>query len=31
MLLQSLSFCQREKGMEIVAWCIMTNHVHLVF
>ena len=30
-LLQSLSFCQREKGMEIVAWCIMTNHVHLVF
>lgn len=30
-LLQSLSFCQREKGMEIIAWCIMTNHVHLVF
>lgn len=29
-LLQSLSYCQREKGMEIVAWCIMTNHVHLV-
>lgn len=30
-LVQSLSFCQREKGMEIIAWCIMTNHVHLVF
>ncbi len=30
-LLQSLEFCQREKGMEIFAWCIMTNHVHLVF
>lgn len=30
-LLESLSFCQREKGMEIIAWCIMTNHVHLVF
>ncbi len=30
-LLQSLSFCQKEKGMEIIAWCIMTNHVHLVF
>lgn len=29
--LESLSFCQREKGMEIIAWCIMTNHVHLVF
>ncbi|MEM1338479.1 MAG: transposase [Bacteroidota bacterium] len=30
-LLESLSFCQANKGMEIVAWCIMTNHVHLVF
>jgi len=30
-LLQSLSFCQKKKGMEIFAWCIMTNHVHLVF
>ncbi|WP_317047436.1 transposase [Sinomicrobium soli] len=30
-LLDSLSFCQKQKGMEIIAWCIMTNHVHLVF
>ena len=30
-LIDSLNFCQREKGMEIYAWCIMTNHVHLVF
>lgn len=30
-LLDSLSFCQKNKGMEIYAWCIMTNHVHLVF
>jgi len=30
-LLESLSFCQKEKGMEIVAWCIMSNHVHLIF
>lgn len=30
-LIESLDFCQREKGMEIFAWCIMTNHVHLVF
>lgn len=30
-LLKSLSFCQKEKGMEVVAWCIMTNHVHLIF
>ena len=30
-LLESLSFCQTNKGIEIIAWCIMTNHVHLVF
>jgi REP element-mobilizing transposase RayT len=30
-VLKSLSFSQQNKGMEIFAWCIMTNHVHLVF
>ncbi|MCH2234904.1 MAG: transposase [Crocinitomicaceae bacterium] len=30
-LVESLSFCQSNKGMEIYAWCIMTNHVHIVF
>jgi len=30
-LIDSLLFCQKEKGMEIYAWCIMTNHVHLIF
>ncbi len=30
-LINSLEFCQKEKGMEIYAWCIMTNHVHLIF
>ncbi|MCU4174622.1 REP-associated tyrosine transposase [Carboxylicivirga sp. N1Y90] len=30
-LIDSLHYCQKEKGMEIFAWCIMTNHVHLVF
>jgi len=30
-LIESMEFCQREKGMEIFAWCIMTNHMHLVF
>lgn len=30
-LVDSLHFCQKEKGMEIYAWCIMTNHVHLIF
>jgi REP element-mobilizing transposase RayT len=31
LLLESLEFCQKSKGMEIHAWCIMTNHVHLIF
>jgi len=30
-VIDSLHFCQREKGMEIFAWCIMTNHIHLIF
>lgn len=30
-LLENLSHCQEKKGMEIMAWCIMSNHVHLVF
>ena len=30
-LLDSLRYCQLEKGMEIYAWCVMTNHVHLIF
>lgn len=30
-LVDSLHYCQQEKGMEIYAWCIMTNHVHLIF
>jgi REP element-mobilizing transposase RayT len=31
LLLESLTFCQKNKGMEIHAWCIMTSHMHLVF
>lgn len=30
-VLESLKYCQKEKGMEIIAWCIMTSHVHLIF
>ncbi len=30
-LVESLEYCQLQKGMEIIAWCIMTNHVHLIF
>lgn len=31
LFLENLEFCQKNKGLEIHAWCIMTNHVHLVF
>jgi len=31
LLIDSLHHCQKEKGMEIFAWCIMTNHVHFIF
>lgn len=30
-LIDSLDFCRKQKGMQIYAWCIMTNHLHLVF
>ncbi len=30
-VLDSLRYCQKEKAMEIFAWCIMTNHIHLIF
>lgn len=30
-VLETLRFCIKNKGMKIYAWCIMTNHVHLVF
>lgn len=26
----SLAYCQREKNMILYAWCIMTNHIHLI-
>lgn len=29
-IVESLRHCQREKGLEIFAWCIMSNHVHLI-
>ncbi|MBB4035914.1 REP element-mobilizing transposase RayT [Dysgonomonas hofstadii] len=29
-IVNSLSFCQKHKGLELFAWCIMTNHVHLI-
>lgn len=30
LLLGSLEFCQKNKGLEIFAWVIMSNHCHLI-
>lgn len=29
-ILESLRHCQAEKGLTIYAWCIMSNHIHMV-
>ena len=29
-LINSLRYCQQEKGLEIFAWVIMSNHCHLI-
>ena len=29
-LVDNLAYCQTKKGLEIFAWVIMTNHVHLI-
>ena len=29
-IVESLDFCQKNKGLELFAWCVMTNHVHLI-
>jgi REP element-mobilizing transposase RayT len=29
-LIGSIQTCQREKRLQVHAWCIMTNHVHLI-
>lgn len=28
--IKSLQYCQAQKGLVIYAWCIMSNHVHLI-
>lgn len=30
-IIDSLHHCQKVKGMEIFAWCLMSSHVHLIF
>ena len=29
-LIDSLKFCQENKGLVIHSWCIMSNHIHLI-
>ena len=29
-LLNSLRYCQSQKGLEVFAWVIMTNHMHMI-
>jgi len=29
-LLDSWNYCIKNKGLKIHAWCIMTNHVHMI-
>jgi putative transposase len=29
-IVESLKFCQKEKGLKLHAWVIMSNHVHLI-
>jgi putative transposase len=30
LVVESLQYCQKEKGLTIYAWCIMSNHLHLI-
>ena len=29
-IVESLKFCQKNKGLELYAWCLMSNHLHLI-
>ena len=30
LVLDSLRYCQKEKGLVVHAWCIMPSHIHLI-
>jgi putative transposase len=29
-IVESIKYCQTEKGLVLYAWCLMTNHIHLI-
>ena len=30
LMVEALAYCQKEKGLEIYAWCLMSNHLHMM-
>lgn len=30
LIAESLAYCRKNKGLKLYAWCLMTNHLHLV-
>ena len=30
-LVENLKYCRQNKGLELYAWCIMPNHLHLIY
>jgi REP element-mobilizing transposase RayT len=30
LIVNSLRYCQKHKGLEIFAWCLMSNHMHMI-
>jgi putative transposase len=30
LIIESLTYCQQQKGLEVYGYCLMTNHVHLL-
>jgi len=29
-IIDSLCYCQKNKGLELYAWCLMSNHLHMI-
>ena len=29
-IVESLEYCKKNKGLRLYAWCLMTNHIHLI-
>jgi len=29
-IVESLKYCQENKGLEIFGWCLMSSHIHLI-